>query len=261
MADDGLSLFLSLLFGVLEGAARARDRKQSKGRGRGRSQRYAAPVAAPVTYAASRLAEVSAPVERKQIPNNFLAIKCETTGLGETARIVSYASVSVVNGMIVDDYCYYIFDPHIPNTKESLDIHGLTDGLLKQQDDFWIYAMQIHRRVAAADLVVGHHIRFVFDMLNREFQRCGLPPLGLNRYCTRTAYADLFPRREHSLRHAAKALGIPISMPYSAMSGAWLTAQVYLALNCGAASLNWPPLPSSPVNLRPIAAQMVTVSA
>ena len=253
MADDGLGIFLSILFGVLEGAARAQGRKQQRGRGHGRKQSHASPAAVAVTYAPARPAEVLTPAARKPAPNSFLAIKCETTGLGETARIVSFASVSVINGLISDDYCYYIFDPHRANTPDAIAIHGLSDDLLKQQDDFWIYAMQIHRRIAAADLVVGHHIRFIFEILNREFQTCGLPPLGINRYCTMMVYAERHPRREHALKTASKALGIPTGMPYSAISGAWLTAQVYLALEFGAPNPNWPPLPAAPTNLRALA--------
>lgn len=171
----------------------------------------------------------------------FVVIDTETTGLDETARIVSIAVIDREGRTLIDT----LVNPecHIP--AEATGIHGLNDADVAGAPTFSaIYPML--RRVLQARVWVGYNIDFDARIIRQDCERCGLPVCQPARLDDMPAYEDAMTAyaqfygafssyhgnyKWQKLTAAADQCGITVSEAHHARADALTTLEVirYLA--------------------------------
>lgn len=115
----------------------------------------------------------------------FVVIDTETTGLDETARIVSIAVIDREGRTLIDT----LVNPECPIPAEASGIHGLNDADVAGAPTFSaIYPML--RRVLQARVWVGYNIDFDARIIRQDCERCGLPVCQPARLDDMPAYED-----------------------------------------------------------------------
>ncbi|MEA3465177.1 MAG: 3'-5' exonuclease [Thermodesulfobacteriota bacterium] len=107
---------------------------------------------------------------------SYCIIDLETTGLDLTKDvIINAAAVKIKSGRITKIYETYI-NPPFPIPPESIQWHGITDDMLVDKPAIGEVLLEFLNFVGDS-LIVGHHINFDINMLNRhlgEFYDCNL---------------------------------------------------------------------------------------
>jgi DNA polymerase-3 subunit epsilon len=101
-------------------------------------------------------------------------IDLETTGINvSTDRIVEIAIVKIgVDG--TKQVKRRLVNPEMPIPKESSDVHGITDEMVKDAPSFKALANEIKQFMEGADIGGYNSNRFDVPMLNEEFLRAGI---------------------------------------------------------------------------------------
>jgi DNA polymerase-3 subunit epsilon len=101
-------------------------------------------------------------------------IDLETTGINVSAdRIVEIAIVKIgVDG--TKQVKRRLINPEMPIPKESADVHGITDEMVKDAPSFKVLANEIKQFIEGADIGGFNSNRFDVPMLNEEFLRAGI---------------------------------------------------------------------------------------
>ena len=172
-------------------------------------------------------------------------VDCETTGLANYDRIVSFAAVETVNGRATGKYLYLVFNPERPSHPRAAEVHGWSDTVLKRQKLFRESAEGIREILTSADEIVGHNLDFDMTFLRREILESGLRDIDPNLYCTMWSYREQYPNRKAKLDLCLREIGVKRSgKTHSALEDAFLTAVLYswLKFNDGQyiAPVEWP---------------------
>jgi DNA polymerase-3 subunit epsilon len=101
-------------------------------------------------------------------------IDLETTGINvSTDRIVEIAIVKIgVDGS--KQVKRRLVNPEMPIPKDSSDVHGITDDMVKDAPSFKAMANEIKQFMEGSDLGGYNSNRFDVPMLNEEFLRAGI---------------------------------------------------------------------------------------
>jgi DNA polymerase-3 subunit epsilon len=101
-------------------------------------------------------------------------IDLETTGINvSTDRIVEIAIVKIgVDGN--KQVKRRLVNPEMPIPKESSDVHGITDEMVKDAPSFKAMANEIKQFIEGSDIGGYNSNRFDVPMLNEEFLRAGI---------------------------------------------------------------------------------------
>ena len=101
-------------------------------------------------------------------------IDLETTGINvSTDRIVEIAIVKIgVDGS--KQVQRRLVNPEMPIPKDSSDVHGITDDMVKDAPSFKAMANEIKQFMEGSDLGGYNSNRFDVPMLNEEFLRAGI---------------------------------------------------------------------------------------
>ncbi len=101
-------------------------------------------------------------------------IDLETTGINvSTDRIVEIAIVKIgIDG--TKQTKRRLVNPEMPIPKESAEVHGITDEMVKDAPSFKALANEIKQFMEGADIGGYNSNRFDVPMLNEEFLRAGI---------------------------------------------------------------------------------------
>lgn len=101
-------------------------------------------------------------------------IDLETTGINvSTDRIVEIAIVKIgIDG--TKQTKRRLVNPEMPIPKESAEVHGITDEMVKDAPSFKALANEIKQFIEGADIGGYNSNRFDVPMLNEEFLRAGI---------------------------------------------------------------------------------------
>ena len=165
--------------------------------------------------------------------NRACAIHLETTGLTADDRIVSVGAVELIDGRLAGRPFHAIVNPERPSRPSARHKHGLSDEYLARHRPFSAIAERL-RHYLGEDLLIGHNVERDRLLLDAEFERCGVPLLEQEAYCTMTTYKERYPDRRPGLAAAAAAFGLErgSSRP-TAVEDAVLVAGLYQALTAG----------------------------
>lgn len=131
--------------------------------------------------------------KRLQLKRPLVILDTETTGLDvENDRIIEiYMHKIFPNGSY--EVAYEIMNPGIPIPKESTDVHGITDDLVKEYPTFDTKADVILAFLEDSD-VCAYNVNYDRSLLNRELVRAGKEPLAHS--CKNVDPAVIFRRQE-----------------------------------------------------------------
>lgn len=116
-----------------------------------------------------------------------VVLDTETTGFLPYDRIVSLAAVRSVEASPNYELLYRCFDPRKDSHPGAFAVHGWDDWTTRFQDLFADQAAELHDWLSSADMIVAHNADFDLRYVNREFRKCGLPPLSAQSFCTMDA--------------------------------------------------------------------------
>lgn len=169
-----------------------------------------------------------------QAPRRVIALDVETTGFGETDRVVSLGAVAFTRENLIDgefsaDFAYLIFNPGRPSEFGARAVHGFSDLVLSRQDTFGEHAGVVGHFLAGADLLVAHNAEFDLRFIQAEFARAGASVSLPGAYCTMKAQRSLKGGRVN-LDATAAGFGLRrFGARHSAIEDAWLAMMIFLA--------------------------------
>jgi len=129
-------------------------------------------------------------------PYRFGFVDVETTGTSSDDRIVSLGLVTVdgdgpdfLKSLVgSEDFesrlVHLVFNPGRSSHWAARKVHGLSDEFLAQQPPFADYAEAVWKRLSECNQLDAHNAAFDGRLLDAEFIRCGLPPVGHRMTCT-----------------------------------------------------------------------------
>lgn len=180
---------------------------------------------------------------KEPIKNNFLVIDTETTGLGKNDNIISFSGIRVINLEIdISDSWEVLIQNETAGDHESISIHGIRKKELeKGLDKINFYKNLLY--FLNADIIVGHHIRFDKEILNREFKNIYsiefLNPiidtfdlaLYYDGYTQEDSlHFDENKQKEYSLDSLIERFKINASGRHTAIGDAFITAELFLKI-------------------------------
>lgn len=183
-------------------------------------------------------------------PKRIIILDTETTGVQRYDKIITLAAIRIGSTGGDVEFLYRCFDPRKDSHPDALRIHGWDDWTTRFQDLFADHATELHRWLSESDLLVMHNAEFDLHFVNREFRKCGLPPLSAPAYCTLQQARTRWPGGA-GLDACAKRLGLGrVSSKHHPLEDAFLTWNLYRHFNDAppiAPRDYWP----DPDNLRP----------
>ena len=176
----------------------------------------------------------------------FVVLDCETTGLDpQRDRIITMGAVVVRDGEIRLDEQFEALLQVTHNTSAVL-VHGITAAEAAERGVEEADAMTAFLEFVGGGVIVGHHIGFDVDVINRACERA----LGVslrNRWLDtmeltlhledagafgpmEPTSASAPPFRDFSLDALCRRFGVPPHDRHTAAGDAFITAQIFLKL-------------------------------
>lgn len=166
----------------------------------------------------------------------FVVFDTETTGFDrDKDRILSIGAVTLKNNTIAVNSNFEVFLNQDVFKPETVKIHGiLKKGSLKKISE--LEAIQLFLDYIKDAVLVGHHIRFDYSMINSMLLRNGLGKLK-NKFIDT---AVLYKKSKHIIYHEnlknysldelARELNVPVVDRHTASGDALITAIVFLKI-------------------------------
>ena len=171
-----------------------------------------------------------------RLPDRFVLLDVETTGIHSSDRIVTLAAISVERTALLRDsmtinYMHLIFDPGKKCHPEAERVHGHDDWELRHQEFFSEHAQSIREFIDGADLLIAHNAEFDMSFLHREFEHAGVAPITKPAFCTMQAYRQRFTGRANLDTIAARVGLMRSGARHGALEDCFLTLNVFLWLH------------------------------
>jgi DNA polymerase III epsilon subunit-like protein len=177
-----------------------------------------------------------APYDPDTLPSNkpfpsyragrVIVLDTKTTGFAYWDRIVSFAAIEVIDGVITGNQQSFVFNP-----QRNRDVHGLTSHYLSKQELFEVRAEEI-AAFLGSDPIVAHNADFHTKFLAAEFGRCKLKFPPEVAYCTMRMFSAIDPQGK-SLDAACDRLhitGLFAGGAYREFTSTWLPDRKATAL-------------------------------
>jgi DNA polymerase III subunit epsilon len=162
----------------------------------------------------------------------FTVFDTETTGLQPSAgdEIIQIGATRIVNGRLLRNETFeQLVDPRRPLVRESVQIHGITEDLLRGQPTI-DKVLPFFRRFCEETVLVGHNVAFDMRFLQMKEEATGVqfrqPVLD-----TLLLSAVIHPNQEsHQLEAIAERLGVHVIGRHTALGDAIVTGEVFLKM-------------------------------
>ena len=161
----------------------------------------------------------------------------ETTGFDPLTgdRMVEIGCIEMVGRIMTGNVYHGYFNPERAMPAAAENVHGLSDKFLSDKPFFSQKAEELVAFLGESPLV-AHNASFDFGFLNNELQKCGRPPIGLDRMIDTVALARVrHPGAKLSLDALCTRYGIDRShrVKHGALLDAELLAHLYIELTGG----------------------------
>ena len=170
---------------------------------------------------------------------SIVVLDAETTGLDvKRDRILSLGALRVTGNSIslADKFEAYLPTPSGYEQAQAVSIHGIIPNSTRYRHVDEPTLLQSFLPYLGSHLIVGHHIGFDLEMLNRSLERHGAGPLQ-NRVIDTAALAKRVrpagywtPQHDYTLDALAKRYSIPLSDRHTALGDCYITAVLWLKL-------------------------------
>lgn len=162
----------------------------------------------------------------------FTVFDTETTGLQPSAgdEIIQIGATRIVNGRLLRSETFeQLVDPRRPLARESVQIHGITEDILRGQPTI-DKVLPLFQRFCEETVLVGHNVAFDMRFLQMKEQATGVqfrqPVLD-----TLLLSAVIHPNQEfHQLEAIAERLGVHVIGRHTALGDAIVTGEVFLKM-------------------------------
>jgi DNA polymerase III subunit epsilon len=162
----------------------------------------------------------------------FTVFDTETTGLQPSAgdEIIQIGATRIVNGRLLRNETFeQLVDPRRPLVRESVQIHGITEDLLRGQPTI-DKVLPFFRGFCDETVLVGHNVAFDMRFLQMKEEATGVqfrqPVLD-----TLLLSAVIHPNQEsHQLEAIAERLGVNVVGRHTALGDAIVTGEVFLKM-------------------------------
>ncbi|HEY8579509.1 MAG TPA: DNA polymerase III subunit epsilon [Beijerinckiaceae bacterium] len=166
-----------------------------------------------------------------------IVLDTETTGLDPATgdRIVEIGCVEMVNSVLTGRTFHVYLDPERDLPEEAFRVHGLSREFLTGKPKFGEVAQDFVSFIADARLVI-HNAEFDIKFINAELNRCGLPPVVMDRVLDTLHLARRkHPGASNTLDALCARYRIDNSKrtKHGALLDAEILAEVYVELNGG----------------------------
>ncbi|GGE36033.1 3'-5' exonuclease [Psychroflexus planctonicus] len=166
-------------------------------------------------------------------PQRVVVLDCETTGLNPSEdKILSIGAVALHENVICVEDHFSVFVKQTFHQAESVAIHGIVNNKKNKLDTEKEAIKQLLQCIGSAK-IVGHHIQFDIEMINRALQHMQLPKLKNKVQDTSDLYLKykgIHQPIQKSLDDLCEEFNIPKKDRHTALGDAFLTAQVYQRL-------------------------------
>lgn len=161
----------------------------------------------------------------------------ETTGVNPRGgdRMVEIGCIEMIDRMMTGQTFQCYFNPQRDMPAGAEQVHGLSEKFLSDKPLFTQKAQEMLRFLGDAPLV-AHNASFDFGFLNMELEKCGHPPVHLDRMIDTIAIARVkHPGAKMSLDALCTRYGIDRShrVKHGALLDAELLAHLYIELTGG----------------------------
>jgi len=163
----------------------------------------------------------------------------ETTGLSPESgdRIVEIGCIEMKNRRLTGLHKHYYLNPERTNSKDALEVHGLSDEFLADKPRFAQVADELLDYLAGCELVI-HNADFDVAFLNEELRRSARPAIAncVAKVTDSLSLArELYPGKSNSLDALCKRLEVDHSgrSLHGALLDVGLLAEVYLRMTRG----------------------------
>ena len=162
----------------------------------------------------------------------FTVFDTETTGLQPSAgdEIIQIGAARIVNGRLLKNETFeQLVDPRRPLVRESVDVHGITEDLLRGQPTI-DKVLPFFHEFCEETVLVGHNVAFDMRFLQMKEEGTGVqfhqPVLD-----TLLLSAVIHPNQEsHQLEAIAERLGVNVIGRHTALGDAIVTGEVFLKM-------------------------------
>ncbi len=101
----------------------------------------------------------------------YIVIDTETTGIDpKKDAILSIAAIKVKNFRIVNIYNTFV-DAEVKIPEESKKIHHIDDYHLQDKPKIYEIIPDLIKFIGPDAIIVGHHVKFDYDILNRDIEK------------------------------------------------------------------------------------------
>ncbi len=168
----------------------------------------------------------------------FVVLDTETTGLNpKTDRMLSVGAIAVENWQInIPDRFEKFLHQTLSPGKSDIEIHGILPVEKTEMVEEGLVIQQLLAYLGNA-VLVGHHLRFDMEILNRALFRLNLPNLKNKMIDTHDLALRLNPPPgriaqpgHYTLDSLCSQYNIPLSDRHTAAGDAFLTAVLFLKL-------------------------------
>ena len=174
----------------------------------------------------------SVDLDRKLSELTYTVFDTETTGLQPSAgdEIIQIGAARIVNNRLLRQEVFdQLVDPERPLKPESIQIHGITEDMLRGKPKIDVVLPAFHE-FCADTVLIAHNAAFDMRFLQLKEARTGVrftqPVLD-----TLLLSAVVHPHQEsHKLDDILDRLGIDIDSRHNALDDALVTAEVFLKL-------------------------------
>lgn len=158
----------------------------------------------------------------------FVCVDCETTGLDiENDRVIE---VGIIRFQIENELERYetLVDPEQKISKESMDIHNITDAMVEGKPKIAEVMPQILEHLKDG-IIVGHGVSFDLDILTKEAHRAGIKcDFSKRRIADTLRLARLYGQSHtNSLEGLRRHFNIPAQSAHRALDDAHVNVEVF----------------------------------
>jgi DNA polymerase III epsilon subunit-like protein len=181
------------------------------------------------TRIALRPARVEPRCAWSQLPRRIVFVNVETSGGAGSGAIVRFGAVRLTTDPLDIATLHLVFNPRRRGNPIRVLARLFDDKATQHPDSFVAYAPALSEYFAGVDLIVAHDAATGVMLINRQFERAGLPPIETVSECTMLEWR-YFNGGAADMDAIIAELGLTRSQSGSALEQAWLTMQVFLHL-------------------------------
>jgi len=169
--------------------------------------------------------------------NRRLILDTETTGLDfDKDRIIEIACLELIDNVFSGDKFHHYYSPgSIIISKQSQEIHGLSNDFLKNYNSFENEIQKFLDFIGNSQLII-HNAQFDISMINNALKRIGKKRIPTEQVlCTLELSKKKFPGSKNNLNALCRRFGISLEdrEKHSAITDCFLLLQVFQELNGG----------------------------